>query len=128
MPMPPSVAQFFASAIGRVVMVLVALALAWWIVHALTSGKGAKVEAELNQNRASAAIESGADAVGSVGAQGAREGEIDATTRRNEDAIRNAEGAGAPVADPARDAGLRSLCQRAAYRGSEQCVSYTSAP
>lgn len=99
-----------------------ALAAAWWVYSALTANP--KAEARLSRNQAQAASESGSDAVNTVGAAGDREAASDALTRSNERTIRNAEGADAAVAAPARDAGLRSLCQRRAYRGKPECLQY----
>ena len=45
---------------------------------------------------------------------------------RYEKEIRNAKGADAPVDPAVRDAGLASLCRRAAYRSSERCLRFTS--
>lgn len=103
---------------------LLLLLAAWWLVSALTSGQRAKTEAKLGRNTTEAAFESGADAVDVVGAQGGAEDAVDTITTENADAIANAEGADAPVAAPARDAGLRSLCRRASYRQRPECLQY----
>lgn len=110
-----------AWAIGAVVVMLAAL----WLLGALTSGQRAKSEAKLGRNTTEAALGSGRDAVATVGQQSAAEDAIDATTKENAHAIHNAEGADAPVAAPARDAGLASLCRRAAYRQRGECVQFT---
>ncbi len=86
------------------------------LVNAITGGAVAKALARLQGNRADAALESGRDAVNTVGDQGAAERASDDLTRSNEDEIRNAEGSDAVVADPAHAAGIRSLCRRAAKR------------
>ncbi|MGX7926443.1 hypothetical protein ACWPMX_07705 [Tsuneonella sp. HG094] len=112
-----------AWAIAAVVVVLGVL----WLFGALTNGERAKTEAKLGRNSAEAAIESGGDAVDTVGAQGGAERATDTITMENADAIRNAEGAAAPVARPARDAGLRSLCRRAAYHQRPECLQFTPA-
>jgi len=127
MILPPRIAAFFATLAGRLVLVVLAILAAWWLVSALTGGSRAKIEAKLGKNQVEAATQSGSDAVNTVGAQGANEDAIDALTRRNDDAIRNAEGAGAPVAGGVNDAGLRALCQRAAYRERPQCLQFTPA-
>lgn len=106
---------------------LVLFGLVWWLVASLTGGKRARVEAELQGNRAEAGLESGRDAVDTVGEQGAAERAADDLTRRNADEIRAAEGADAPVADPAHAAGLRSLCRRAANRGRPECLQHAPA-
>ena len=79
-------------------------------------------EADLNRGQGQAATESGRDAVGTVGAVAGRQAETDRTTRENENEIRNAPGADAPVDPAVGRAGRDSLCRRAAYRGSAECV------
>lgn len=90
--------------------------------EARTAGTVAKVA----KGQAGAAIQSGADAANTIGNRMAADAATDQLTRENEDAIRNAEGAAAPVAAPARDAGLASLCRRAAYRGKPECVQHAA--
>lgn len=107
-----------AWALGAAIVMLGVL----WLLGQLTSGQRAKTEAKLGRNTTEAALESGRDAVGSVAAEAALERATDDLTTENADAIRNAEGADAPVAAPARDAGLTALCRRAAYRDSPRCV------
>lgn len=82
----------------------------------------AKTEVELSKGQAGAATASGRDAVATVGNQAATEQETDRITKENEDAIRNADGSGEPVAGGVRDAGLDSLCRRAAYRSDPKCL------
>ncbi len=101
----------------------IALLLAlWWLYSAITAKP--KAEAALARNQAEAALESGSDAVSTVGKAADREAASEALTRSNEKDIRNAQGADAPVADPARDAGLRSLCRRPSYSGNPKCVQF----
>lgn len=111
-------------AIGGVILAL----LVWWLIATLTGGKSAKVEARLGENTTEAAIESGRDAVGTIGAVGASEDAVDDLTRENDNDIRNAEGADAPVAPAARAAGRNSLCKRAAYRERPECLQHSPAP
>lgn len=93
---------------------------AWWLYSALTANP--KAEARLGRNQAAAAAQSGEDAVNTVGAAGDRDATTDALSRENSDAIRNAQGADAPLAAPVRDAGLQALCRRAAYARDPRCV------
>jgi hypothetical protein len=65
--------------------------------------------------------------IDAVGQHGARSDAIDTITEENERDIRKAPGADAPVDPGVRDAGLRSLCRRAAYRGRAECVQFTPA-
>jgi hypothetical protein len=92
------------------------------------TARTAKIEAKLNQNQTGAALESGADAVGTIGAQGAAEDDVDRITRENEREIRQAEGADVPVHPDVHSAGMRALCQRAAYRGRRECLQLAPAP
>lgn len=105
-------------AIAAVVLLLIGAML----VNALTGGAVAKALARLSGNQTEAALRSGRDAVASASAQAAAEDRVDAITEENEDAIRNAEGADAPVAAPVGEAGLGALCRRAAYRDHPRCV------
>ena len=89
----------------------------WWTADA-------KLEARLNKEQAEAAIDSGADAVNTVGEAGRREADSEALTRASDREIRNAEGSEVDVGVPAHDAGLRSLCKRRAYRSDPRCVQY----
>lgn len=84
--------------------------------------QNARTTANVAKGQAGASIESGGDAVGTVGNRSAADAASDQITRENEDAIRKADGSSAPVAAPVRDAGLNSLCRRAAYRGDPRCV------
>ena len=78
-------------------------------------------QARLGDEQLKAAAKSGADAVDTAGRAARRERESEETTRTNEREIRHAEGADDRVHPGVRDAGLRSLCRRAAYRDSERC-------
>lgn len=111
----------------RIAAALLALVVVVLLANALLGGKRAAVEARLNGNLAGAAVQSGADAVQTVGAQGASETTIDAQTKENDHAIRAAPGAGAPVDPAAHNAGLGGLCKRAAYRLDARCVQFTPA-
>ncbi|APR51978.1 hypothetical protein CA223_06885 [Sphingomonas koreensis] len=84
--------------------------------------QNASTAAKVAKGQAGAAIESGGDAADTVGNRMAADAKTDAITQENRNAIQNAEGASAPVAAPVRDAGLASLCRRAAYRGDTRCV------
>lgn len=108
--------------IWALLMPLAVIGSAWWLYGALTANP--KAEARLSRNQAGAAAQSGSDAVNTVGAAGTREAAGEALTRENERTIRDAEGADALVAAPARDAGLHSLCSRRAYRGDARCVQF----
>lgn len=99
---------------------LAVLGALWWLYSTWTANP--KAEAKLGRNQAGAAAESGSEAVNTVGRAGDREAGDDALTRDNEREIRDAEGSDAPVATPARDAGLAALCRRRAYADDPRCV------
>lgn len=109
------------------IALLLAIAAAWWVVTSFIGGKSAKVEARLSKNQAEAALESGADAVETVGTVGAAEAKIDITTRENERAIRNAPGADAPVTAELDAVARERLCRRAVYRVRPECLQYPPA-
>jgi type II secretory pathway component PulM len=110
--------------VGAVLLLLVA---GFLTLQSCQTARTAKTERRLAENQTEAALESGADAVGTVGAVGATEVQIDLITRENERVIRTAPGADAPVDPAVHAAGTASLCRRAAYRGSEQCLQFAPA-
>ena len=104
--------------------VLIALVIAAVVfgVSQCSKARHAGREADLSGDQAGAVADSAADAVGTVGAVGSRAGASDTITMENDDDIRKAEGADAPVAPAVDAAGRRSLCRRAAYSGSAECL------
>jgi len=120
-------AKFFASLAGKLVLVALLLAVLLFGITQCRSGRNAAEEARVSNGQAEAMTESAADAIGSVGALKARDTRSNDLTRENFDAIRNAPGADAPVDSGVHGAGLDSLCRRAAYRGSEQCLQHAAA-
>ena len=117
--------RWIAQNIVRIAIGVGLLLAAWWLVATLMGGKRAKVEAGLNKNVAESALESGKDAVGALGRQQAAEASSDRLSAQNEKDIRNAKGANASVDPAVRDAGLRSLCKRAASNLDPKCVQHT---
>lgn len=99
---------------------LLILGLLW--LNSCQQARTAKTQADLAKGQAGAAMESGQDAVNTIGNRMGADAAGDALTRENEDAIRNAEGASAPVAAGVRDAGLASLCRRDSYKHDARCV------
>ena len=91
-------------------------------VSQCSKARNAAREADLSGDQAGAVADSAADAVGTVGAVGSRAGASDRITMENDDDIRNAEGADRSVAPAVDAAGRRSLCRRAAYSGSAECL------
>ena len=78
-------------------------------------------QTRVERSQAEAASNSAADAIGTVARSGEAERASEELTRTNEKDIRNAEGASDPVNPAARDAGLRALCLRSAYRDDPKC-------
>lgn len=109
-----------AKAIG-IALVVLALA-AFLTVRSCQSARTAKTTEKLATGQASASLQSGQDAVGTVGNRMDADAATDALTRTNDDAIRNAEGASAPVNPAVRDAGIASLCRRASHRRDPKCL------
>ncbi|MES2043580.1 MAG: hypothetical protein V4475_06870 [Pseudomonadota bacterium] len=105
-------------------LAVLALIVALVVQRSCSEARTAKSAASLAAGQAGAAIESGHDAADTIGNRMAGDAAGDAITRENDDAIRIAHGADAPVDPAASTAGLRSLCRRAAYRGDPQCVQY----
>jgi type IV secretory pathway TrbL component len=110
----------------RILVALVVLALlaAIMVQRSCSAARTATATAKLATGQAGAAIASGHDAADTIGNRMAGDAAGDTITRENDDAIRNARGADAPVDADATAAGLRGLCRRAAYRGDPQCVQY----
>ena len=117
-------AERFGKGAARVILFLAiaAIVLALMFLAQCAMTRNAKTEANVSKGQAGASMASGSDAVDTVGNVQASEQATDQVTKENEDAIRNAEGADAPVAAPVRDAGLASLCRRTSYRDNPRCL------
>ena len=101
---------------------LILLALFGW--HEWRATRTARTEARLAAGQAGAALASGQDAANTIGNRMEADAATDTVTRENDHAIRTAPGAGAPVDPALRDAALRGLCRRAAYRRDAKCVQH----
>lgn len=110
--------------LGAVLAAVLAGLLVW---NSWQSRAVAKTEARLSQGQTGAALESGRDAVATLGKTSGFEAATDTITEENQRAIRNAPGADAPVDPASRDTGLRSVCRRAAYRGRPECLQFAPA-
>lgn len=97
------------------------------LVQSWRSSSTAKTEANLSRNQIEAALESGADAVGTIGKQSAAEDATDTITRENENAIRSAPGADTPVPAAVDAVARERLCRRAAYSQRPECLQYAPA-
>ncbi len=78
--------------------------------------------------QAGAAANSAADAIATVQRSGEATATSEELTRTNEREIRDAEGANDAVNAGVRDAGLASLCRRAAYLNHPKCKLRQPAP
>jgi hypothetical protein len=90
----------------------------------MVSRRTAKTEARLATGQAGAALASGQDSANTIGNRMDADAAEDTITRENDDAIRNAHGASAPVDPALRDAGLAGLCRRAAYHNNPKCLQH----
>ena len=117
-----------SSTVSRVIVGLAfALCIVGFLYVQSCQGKRmAAAEKRVEQAQTSATVESARDAIATQGAVGETQAAGEELTRTNEKDIRNAKGADAAVDPAVRDAGLASLCRRAAYRASERCLRLTA--
>lgn len=116
-----------ARLVALLIAVLAIVIVGWMFRETIALALQGHSKARLSAVQAKAAAQSARDAIEATGAVSARSGASDALTRENENAIRAAPGAAAPVDPALRDAGLLGLCRRAAYRGDPKCVRFTAA-
>jgi hypothetical protein len=107
--------------IVKVVGVVLVMVLFVALLGQCEKRREAAAQARIDREQKDARIDSGRDAVETVGNAAAREQESADLGRRNEQEIRNAQGASDKVGRGVGDAGIDSLCRRAAYRDSERC-------
>lgn len=110
-----------AKVIAIIVLGAVVLGLGWLAVAQWQKSRTAAAESRLQQGQTEALSNSAKDAIATEGAAAAQERASEDLTRTNQEEIRNAKGADAAVNPAARDAGLRAVCRRAAYRDSQRC-------
>jgi hypothetical protein len=108
------------AALSLFLIVLLIIA-AFVTVSRCTSGGQQRAQGRVTTGQAGAFANSTGDAIATQQAAHGREDASEQLSRTNEEEIRNAQGASAPVNPAVRDAGLRSLCRRAAYRDSARC-------
>lgn len=118
---------WLATTAAKIILALAVIALIAGIfaVRSCQSAQTASTREKLSTGQAGAAIASGQDSVNTIGNRMDADAATDTITRENDDAIRNAKGADAPVDPAVRDAGLASLCRRASYSGNPKCVQHT---
>jgi hypothetical protein len=112
--------KFILANLPRIILGL-AIAVALAIAYFTVTGRW-RAEADLAKRQAESATASGKDAVNTVGEAAARESTGADLDRSNEKEIRNADGASEVVRPGVRDAGLDSLCRRAAYKRDARCL------
>jgi hypothetical protein len=110
-------ARLIAIVVG-VILLIVAVSL---FVRSCDTRRSKAAQARLEHAQSAAQQNSAADAVNTISRSGEAQAASEEMTRQNEREIRNAQGADAAVDPAVRDAGIRSLCKRAAYRDSERC-------
>jgi ABC-type protease/lipase transport system fused ATPase/permease subunit len=102
---------------GVVVLILAAA----FTVRSCDKRHSQAAQSRLDAAQGGAQANSAADAVNTVAASGEAQAASEELTRQNEKEIRDAKGSDAAVDPAVRDAGIRSLCKRSAYRDSERC-------
>jgi hypothetical protein len=120
------VEKFLARPVLFIVGLFVALAIIGLAVRSCSEARQGAAVARVEREEGKAAGASAADAVTTLQEAVAAEKSIDDATKENDRAIKSADGASAPVSDGVDDAGRRSLCGRAAYRGSRDCLLYVT--
>lgn len=113
--------------IGALILIALLIVAVLFIREQWQQARSAKTSERVSKGQAGAAIESGSDAADTIGNRAAADAETDTLTRENTDAIRQADGADAPVAAGVRDAGIAGLCRRAAYSRDPRCVQQAPA-
>lgn len=116
------IAKIFARPVAWLIAAAVLFGLLGLTMHSCSKARQAGAEASLATEVGKATAASGSDAVNSVGDAAARDAETDTITRENANAIQSAAGADAPINPAVHNAGLDSLCRRAAYRCTKQCL------
>ncbi len=86
--------------------------------------RNAASQARVDSAQADAASNSAADAIGTVARSGEAQAASEQLTRDNERAIRDAPGADVRVDMGVHTAGLKALCQRAAYKDAPRCAPF----
>lgn len=110
-----------ARVIAYIAAAAIAVLVVWAAFHFWQKSRSQAAQARVQHEQTQALSNSASDAVGTVAASGEAAAASEALTRSNEQAIRAANGADAPVNPAARDAGIAALCRRQAYRNDPRC-------
>jgi flagellar biosynthesis/type III secretory pathway M-ring protein FliF/YscJ len=119
--MPSFLANISLRVVGIIVAVIAAVLIVGFTVKSCDKRRAQAAQSRLERAQGDAQANSAADAVNTISRSGEAQAASEELTRKNEQEIRNAKGAGDAVDPAVRDAGIRSLCRRAAYRDSERC-------
>lgn len=115
--------RFLSSTIGKVIAGLVLVLIILGTLY-YCSGQRARQQAaqsKVDRGQGAAFQNSAADAIQTQSGVNENQAASEDLTRSNRDDILKAEGAGDAVNAAVRDAGLRSLCRRAASRNDPRC-------
>lgn len=115
MMIPPSIAKFFASVAGKVILAALAALAAWWLVSSFISGQQAKREAKLAREEAAAVLDS-VDVANRIEAEADKAaGEISDETKALADQILTAPPGNSNAA------AVSAVCKMRAYKDTDQC-------
>ncbi len=117
-----------ARVIAMIVGVLLIVGLLLWGPAACQKIRSLSAQSKVTQGQTDALRNSATDAVNTQSETNKRETDSEDLSRSNEKEIRDAKGANDPVNPDARDAGLRALCRRAAYRDDPKCRVFQPNP
>jgi hypothetical protein len=114
--------------IAMIVGAILLLGIIAFGVHSCDVRRSKAAQSRVERSQAEAASNSASDAINTVAASGEAAAASEDLTRSNERDIRNAKGSNAAVDPAVRDAGLRALCLRRAYRDDPKCRVFKSNP
>lgn len=119
--MPDWIPRLSARVIAIIVGVVLLILAVGLFVRSCDKRRSEAAQSRMERAQGDAQANSAADAVNTISRSGEAQAASEELTRKNEQEIRNAKGADTAVDPAVRDAGLRSLCRRTAYRDSERC-------
>jgi hypothetical protein len=107
--------------IGIIAALIAIIAIPALLVRSCDVHRSKAAQSRVERSQAAAASNSAADAIATQERSSAAAAASEDLTRSNEKDIRNAQGSNAAVDPAARDAGVRALCLRRAYRDDPRC-------